>query len=389
MSGSLLQNPSSGTWYARVNAPRGSDGKRRQIRLTGRTKHELEVAVANLLVKLSRGYDPSTRRTTVAALLDSWLETKQDVEFRTRESYEATVRLHLKPTLGSIVVTKLTRSQVQGAISNWRDGDRLDGKRGRRGSRTTHENLRVLRSALKLAVIDGLRSDNPAEHVSLPKRSKPTRQSTTAAGASAVINAAQDTLLFAALYVAFAAGLRRGEIVALQRGDIDLSAQILHVRRSVVCRGRRVVIKEPKSEAGKRDIPIAPGLFCVLNDHLSKQEQRLAILGVEPLPETFLFDRYDGQLWHPDAFGKSYRTLLRNHRLPALRLHGTRHSFASIGLSEGIHTKVMSRALGHESEILTLSVYTHVEDDLMRQAAAKIDAAISRALLNIAPPEKT
>jgi integrase len=49
----------------------------------------------------------------------------------------------------------------------------------------------------------------------------------------------------------------------------------------------------------------------------------------------------------------------------------------------------MSRALGHESEILTLSVYTHVEDDLMRQAAAKIDAAISRALLNIAPPEKT
>jgi integrase len=357
--------------------------------LTGSTKHELEVAVANLLVKLSRGYDPSTRRTTIAELLDSWLETKQDVEFRTRESYEATVRLHLKPVLGSIVVAKLTRSQVQGAISNWRDGNRLDGKRGRRGSRTTHENLRVLRTALKLAVIDGLRTDNPAEHVSLPKRSKPTRQSTTASGAGAVIHAAQDTLLFAALYVAFAAGLRRGEIVALQRADIDLTSQLLHVRRSVVCRGRRVEIKEPKSDAGKREIPIAPGLFRVLSDHLSKQEQRLAILGVDPRPETFLFDRYDGQLWHPDAFGKSYRALLRNHRLPALRLHGTRHSFASIGLSEGIHTKVMSRALGHESEILTLSVYTHVEDELMRQAATKIDAAISRALMDIAPQEKT
>jgi hypothetical protein len=112
VSGSLIQNQSSGTWYARVNAPRGSDGKRRQIRLTGRTKHELEVAVANLLVKLSRGYDPSTRRTTIAELLDSWLETKQDVEFRTRESYEATVRLHLKPALGCIAVAKLTRSQV-------------------------------------------------------------------------------------------------------------------------------------------------------------------------------------------------------------------------------------------------------------------------------------
>lgn len=66
--------------------------------------------------------------------------------------------------------------------------------------------------------------------------------------------------------------------------------------------------------------------------------------------------------------------------MPSLRLHGTRHSFASIGLTEGVQTKVMSRMIGHESEVLTLSVYTHVEDELMLEAATKIDAALTRAL---------
>jgi integrase len=387
MSGSFFQNPKTKTWYARINAPRGSDGKRRQIRLFGKTKHEVEVAAASLLIKLNGGYDPSKRHSTISEVLDSWLQTKHDVEFRTRESYESTVRLHLKPTLGKILISKLTRAQVQSAISNWHDGERLDGKLGKRGSRTTLENIRVLRAALKLAVIDGLRSDNPADHITLPKRTRPKRQSTTASGAGAIISAAEKTLLFAPLYLAFAAGLRRGEIVALQRADVDLDARILHVRRSVVCRGKRVVIKEPKTEAGTRSIPIAPGVFRVLEEHLRHQKQRLQLLGVEPRNETFLFDRYDGQLWHPDAFGKSYRKLIKNNSLPLLRLHGTRHSFASIGLAEGVQTKVMSRLIGHESEILTLSVYTHVEDQLMIQATTKIGAALTRALGSSGPAE--
>jgi integrase len=380
MSGSFFQNPKTKTWYARVNAPRGTDGKRRQIRLFGKTKHEVEVAAAGLLVKLNGGYDPTKRHSTISELLDSWLETKQDVEFRTRESYEATVRLHLKPMLGKIKISKLTRAQVQSAISTWHDGERLDGKSGKRGSRTTHENIRVLRAALKLAVIDGLRSDNPADHITLPKRTKPKRQSTTAAGAGAIITAAINTFLFAPLYLAFAVGLRRGELVALQRADVDFDAHLLNVTRSIVCRGKRVFIREPKTEAGRRSIPIAPGLSSVLKEHLRQQKERLRLLGVEASPETFLFDRYDGELWHPDSFGKSYRLLLKTHRLPSLRLHGTRHSFASIGLTEGVQTKVMSRMIGHESEILTLSVYTHVEDELMLEAATKIDAALTRAL---------
>lgn len=84
--------------------------------------------------------------------------------------------------------------------------------------------------------------------------------------------------------------------------------------------------------------------------------------------------------WHPDAFGKAYRTFLRKNELPDLRLHGTRHTFASIGLAEGIQTKIMSQAMGHESEILTLSVYSHVEESQIRQATTKIDEAITRTI---------
>ena len=122
--------------------------------------------------------------------------------------------------------------------------------------------------------------------------------------------------------------------------------------------------------------------MTALKSHIRDQDERFEILGITSVPETYLFDRYDGGLWHPDAFGKAYRALLKANGLPKLRLHGTRHSFASIGLAEGVQTKVMSQALGHESEILTLSVYSHVEESSLRNATTKIDDAISRSIIS-------
>ena len=382
MSGSYHQNPSSGTWYARVNGARDADGKRSQIRLKGSTKREVQVAVAKLLLKLQSGYDHAKGKTDMAALFEMWLATKQDVEFRTIESYKSTIRLHLTPLLGKFDVTKIKRAQIQAAVEEWREGKRKDAKLGKRGARTIRENLRVLKAVLDLAVIDGLRQDNPARFVKAPKLTKPVRQFTTAEGAAAILCAAFGTLLYAALYVAFAAGLRRGEIVALQRKDVDLYAGILSVRRAIACRGKSVKIKTPKTASGVRDIPIPAGLLTALKSHIRDQDERFELLGITSVPETYLFDRYDGGLWHPDAFGKAYRALLKTNGLPKLRLHGTRHSFASIGLAEGVQTKVMSQALGHESELLTLSVYSHVEESSLRNATTKIDDAISRSIIS-------
>ena len=61
----------------------------------------------------------------------------------------------------------------------------------------------------------------------------------------------------AAIGLAGYAGLRLGEVRGLQWGDLDLDANVVHVRRSLLPDGTPV---PPKTEAGCRSIPMLPAL---------------------------------------------------------------------------------------------------------------------------------
>jgi integrase len=60
------------------------------------------------------------------------------------------------------------------------------------------------------------------------------------------------------------AGLRRGELRALQWGDVDLATGVIHVRRAMDIRGSIIA---PKSAAGTRTMPIAKVLRTYLAAH--------------------------------------------------------------------------------------------------------------------------
>ena len=62
--------------------------------------------------------------------------------------------------------------------------------------------------------------------------------------------------------------LRFGELTELRRGDVDTKAGVLRIRRAVVLVDGRFVIKEPKSEAGVRDVNIPPHLLPMVREHL-------------------------------------------------------------------------------------------------------------------------
>jgi len=63
--------------------------------------------------------------------------------------------------------------------------------------------------------------------------------------------------------------------------------------------------------------------------------------------------------------------------LPLIRLHDARHTYATWMLEQGISPKVVQTMLGHSSSSITLDVYSHVSLELEKQAAAKLNAALT------------
>ncbi|MEO6197685.1 MAG: tyrosine-type recombinase/integrase, partial [Dehalococcoidia bacterium] len=61
-----------------------------------------------------------------------------------------------------------------------------------------------------------------------------------------------------------------------------------------------------------------------------------------------------------------------------LRFHDLRHAHASLLMANGVHPKIVSERLGHSNVSITLDIYSHVVPGLQAEAAAGLDALLSR-----------
>ncbi len=71
---------------------------------------------------------------------------------------------------------------------------------------------------------------------------------------------------------------------------------------------------------------------------------------------------------------------MRKASIGKITFHGLRHTHLTILLREGIHPKVASERAGHSSVATTLDLYSHVTENLQREAAEKVDMAMRKAL---------
>jgi integrase len=81
-------------------------------------------------------------------------------------------------------------------------------------------------------------------------------------------------------------------------------------------------------------------------------------MGAEWQGDGRVFVWLDGSALHPSIITKSFGRLVKRGGLPALSLHGLRHSWATSALRGGVPVKVVSDRLGHSSSRVTLDVYT-------------------------------
>jgi len=178
--------------------------------------------------------------------------------------------------------------------------------------------------------------------------------------------------------VALFTGLRRGEILALRWGSVDLDNEVIRVRESLEETKTGLRFKAPKSKAGVRDVTLPAIVSDVLDAQRKRLLERRFALGQGKLSDTDLvFPALDGSPRPPDSFGSAWSKLADKLGLE-VSFHGLRHTHASQLIDAGVDVVTIARRLGHSSPAITLNVYAHLfrKDD--GKAAAAIDAALGR-----------
>ena len=160
--------------------------------------------------------------------------------------------------------------------------------------------------------------------------------------------------------IAAMTGLRVGEVVALQKSDLDFERRVIHVRRSAWY-GR---VQTVKSRASAAPVAMADALATLLEEYLATWKEN---------PEAFLFLNRNGR---PYAANKVVEyglwPVLDKLKLPRAGMHAFRHCHASLLMDVGANPTVTKEQMRHSDARITLGVYGHVIGDSQRDAVDKV-----------------
>lgn len=258
---------------------------------------------------------------------------KRKLAPKTRESYDQVTRLYILPVVGDLQLAEISPEHVQSAINAAAD----------RGGRQAQIVFSVFHAVMRRAYRSRLIPWNPVDAIDKPEHDQEQGKALSAADRSAAESAILDDL---ALSLALFAGLRRGEICGLQWQDVDLKAGVLRIRRQRCRAAGELIVKQPKSRSGVRDIPIDADLLPLL-----KAAYRLA-------PHAWVVDVM------PEAITRRWTKLQKELRLSDhYRLHDLRHSYGSRLVLDGVNLRVVQYLMGHSKIDITMRVYSHCRAD--------------------------
>ncbi len=331
---------------------------RQKLEKVGPNKKEAERVLAERINAIQGGTYKELRQTTGSEFSEKWLaHVKPRLKPSTFGGYRDCIRVYFVPAFGKLRLQALSAGLIQAWVDELLAGGLA--------AKTANNHLVVVKKMLKDAVTWGYLTTNPAAEVRRVPVPHQEMQALTPEQVKRFLAAAEPEywLLFA---VAIFTGLRRGELIALKWGDVDWQAGRLHVRRSL-WRGQYMA---PKTRRAIRSVDLAPQVLAAL------REAR-PLGSAESINEQLIFSGSNGQPLQPDNLVKRHfiPTLVRA-RLPRVRFHDLRHTYASLLIQAGEHPKAIQQALGHASIQTTLDRYGHLLPGAFEHSGRRIERTV-------------
>ena len=342
-----------GRWEAKYTAHTADGPKRRA--LYGKTRKEAADKLAKALADRASGYTFETENMSVGEYLDRWLEDSDQGSVRpsTYERHEQIVRLHLKPALGRVKLSKLTPAHLQGLYR-----DKLDSELSPATVQKIHT---VLHKALMQALKWNMIPRNAANAVKVPRLALEEMHPLSPDEARKLIEAVRGDKLEALYVLAVHTGMRQGELLALKWEDVNLNEGVIRIRRTLVRSRGGIALGEPKTKGSRRTVYLTGAAVEALQSHLEQQLEDIERLGDLYRDYGLVFTSGVGTLINPSNLRRrAFAPLLQRAGLPQIRFHNLRHTCATLLLSHNIHPKYVQELLGHATVAITLDIYSHM-----------------------------
>jgi len=384
--------------------PDPAQGKREQERAVKLYALELEN-------KIKRGKYYSGENMSLETFAEKWMSeyAEEELEKSTVYGYQFVLK-RILPELGKYKLKDLSALILKEYFNSLKkDGVRLDGKPGGYGDKTITKTKQVLSVIMSTAVEWGIMESNPCAAVRLRGNKKvgtkqvkhfTYEQAKTFLEAldkplvmkTAAHNRIDDTgkpyhvpeyfeerklgIRFRFLFnLALFSGCRREELLALTWEDFNFDESSISINKAAYRIKGESGIKATKTESSTRIIFLPEKVMVMAKEHKQDQREKREMLQDRWAGETgmsfdknFIFTQWNGKMMGLTTPNKKLSKVIGyiNHsieneknKLPAITLHGLRHTSATLLIAENLDIVAVAGRLGHSDAGTTINIYAH------------------------------
>lgn len=177
------------------------------------------------------------------------------------------------------------------------------------------------------------------------------------------------------IYISLYTGIRLGELCALRWEQIDFSAKLIAIKKTMLRlkdyssksqKKTKIVETLPKSSSAVRTIPISDFLLQVLHKKSGMEKQAYILTGRS--------DKYV----EPRLMEYHFKKIVKKLGIEHVNFHCLRHTFATRCVEAGFDVKTLSVILGHSSIQITMNRYVHPTIDMKRENMKKLEQLMDK-----------
>ncbi len=378
--------------YQRANGTfeykwRDKRGKRHSI--YAKTLEELREKEIDVLRDVLDGIRAEKSDLTINDLFHLWVQLKRGLKENTFSNYKYMYQQFVEGDFGETPIADLKRTDVRAFYNYLADEQHLKAN--------TIDNIHtVLHQVLELGVEDDYLRYNPSDNALKELRKahnndSPKRRALTIPEQNLFEEFLSEQGQYHKWYPVFVVllwtGMRVGEITGLRWCDIDLDNETISINHTLVyfskgkSQGCSFAVNTPKTEAGKRIIPMLPKVKeAFLMEKQFQEEIGLKCTASVDGYTDFIFINRFGGVQHQGTLNKALRRIIRDCNyevldkghtestvtLPRFSNHSLRHTFTTRMCEAGVNIKAMQDILGHADAETTMDIYAEATKDLKR-----------------------